>query len=122
DRAPAPGLPRGPRGDRGPEPEQSRLEVRPRPSRPPPMTRPDSHPRLTPMSIDPDAFERSRAAVAVSCLRWLQCTGPAIGPERAPARDRVPDRLRDEPLVRLIQVPEPATSPKHPLWDRWLDG
>jgi hypothetical protein len=76
------------------------------------------------MSIDPDAFERSRAAVAVSCLRWLQCTGPAVEPEpeRAPVRDRVLDRLRDEPLVRLIQVPEPPVSPMHPLWDRWLDG
>jgi hypothetical protein len=80
------------------------------------------HPGPTPMSIAPDAFERSRAAVAVSCLRWLQCTGPVIAPQTGPARDRASDDLRDEPLVRVIPVPTPPASPAHPLWDRWLDG
>jgi hypothetical protein len=74
------------------------------------------------MSIDPDAFERSRAAVAVSCLEWLRCTGPGTtsGSPRRP--DRAIEPPRDEPtLVRVIEIPTPA-PPTHPLWDRWLDG
>jgi hypothetical protein len=70
------------------------------------------------MSIDPDAFERSRAAVAVSCLRWLQCTGPARADDRPvadPAREAAP-------LVRVTHAPAPPASAPHPLWDRWLDG
>jgi hypothetical protein len=74
------------------------------------------------MSIAPDAYERSRAAVAVSCLRWLQCTGPAMVPEPSPARDRASDGLRDAPLVSAIPAPTPTASQTHPLWDRWLDG
>jgi hypothetical protein len=74
------------------------------------------------MSIDPDAFERSRAAVAVSCLRWLQCTGPRKAAEPAGLADRAIEFPRDEPvLVRVIEAPRLA-SPMHPLWDRWLDG
>ena len=74
------------------------------------------------MSIAPDAFERSRAAVVVSCLRWLQCTGPAIEPEVARWPDRSAGFLRDDPpLVRIGEVPAMA-PPTHPLWDRWLDG
>ncbi len=72
------------------------------------------------MSTDP--FEHSRAAVAVSCLEWLRCTGPAV----APARVRVPDRavgdhLREGPPVRVGQDAG-LDSPAHPLGDRWLDG
>ena len=78
------------------------------------------------MSIAPDGFdydyERSRAAVAVACLRWLRCTGPAIdlGVERE--IPPVVDFLRDPfPIVSPAHAPEPGDSP-HPLWDRWLDG
>ena len=74
------------------------------------------------MSIAPEDYERSRAAVAVSCLEWLRCTGPAAvsGSSRMPAR--AVEIERDEPpLVRVIEVPTPA-PPTHPLWDRWLDG
>ena len=68
--------------------------------------------------------ERSRAAVAVACLRWLHCTGPASEPATAPARARItpPDVAR----LLLENVPDPSPldfSPiSHPLWDRWLDG
>ncbi|WP_435008843.1 hypothetical protein P12x_000092 [Tundrisphaera lichenicola] len=70
------------------------------------------------MTIPPDAYERSRAAVAISCLKWLQCTGPAS--------DRVPDRIvefpsDDPPLVRVREV-STVDLVTHPLWDRWLDG
>jgi hypothetical protein len=76
------------------------------------------------MSIAPDAYERSRAAVAVSCLRWLQCTGPAADPGPARMTVRSGDLpSEDSPPVRGRQIPEmPAASPEHPLWDRWLDG
>ena len=67
------------------------------------------------MSIAPDEFERSRAAVAVSCLRWLQCTGPAIDPARRAPRV-------DPPPVEIRPIPEPPVPSQHPLWDRWLDG
>ena len=77
------------------------------------------------MSIAPDEsdFERSRAAVAVACLQWLRCTGPAI--EAGPARPTPPD------VAGLLRGPSPIASPDHapdprdlphPLWDRWLDG
>ncbi len=73
------------------------------------------------MAVDPDAFdfdyERSRAAVAVACLQWLRCTGPAIDLETPRDSAEVP---RDS---RPIEDPIPSLdfSP-HPLWDRWLDG
>ncbi len=69
------------------------------------------------MTIAPDGFdfERSRAAVAVSCLRWLQYAGPTIDPAR-----RAP---RPEPSpVEVRSIPDPPAEPRHPLWDRWLDG
>lgn len=82
----------------------------------------DLHPGPAPMSIDPDAFERSRAAVAVSCLEWLRCTGPATVSVSSRMPDRAIEIPRDgPPLVRVIEVPTPA-PPSHPLWDRWLDG
>ncbi len=64
----------------------------------------------------PDTFERSRAAVAVSCLRWLQCTGPGPVAPR-PSRGPKPDA---PPTVGIGPIP-PVDAP-HPLWDRWLDG
>jgi hypothetical protein len=67
------------------------------------------------MSINPVEIERSRAAVAVSCLRWLQCTGPAIEPARVAPRD-------DPPTLSIRPIPEPPAGPTHPLYDPWLDG
>jgi hypothetical protein len=73
------------------------------------------------MSIDLDGidfdYERSRAAVAVACLQWLRCTGPAIGP--GVAREIPPEVAESAPIEGAI--PDPYFSP-HPLWDRWLDG
>ena len=72
-------------------------------------------------TIAPDSFdrERSRAAVAVACLQWLRCTGPAIdlGVMREPPHD-APDL---PPIVRPALAPESGGLP-HPLWDRWIDG
>jgi len=78
------------------------------------------------METSPDDFERARAAVAVSCLRWLRCTGPGAVATEPPRHDpRAVRRLlaTDPPLVPVR--PPPTTtppSPDHPLWDRWLDG
>ncbi len=64
----------------------------------------------------PDEAERARAAVAVACLAWLRCTGPASGlPAEGPGRDPG-STPRPSPLPPL------SLSPDHPLWDRWLDG
>ena len=71
------------------------------------------------METAPDESERARAAVAVSCLRWLGCTGPAAvatGPNRHdPRAARRPPRADPPPPA------DPAPSPR-PLWDPWLDG
>jgi hypothetical protein len=72
------------------------------------------------MPIAPEEFdyERSRAAVAVACLQWLRCTGPAIEPE--PSRvTRLPGE--ESSIESQIPTSDPADLP-HPLWDRWLDG
>jgi hypothetical protein len=78
------------------------------------------------MTTDPDAFdfdyERSRAAVAVACLQWLRCTGPAV--DFDVAREASPDvtLLQNSSTIEgLAQVSDSGYSP-HPLWDRWLDG
>jgi hypothetical protein len=72
------------------------------------------------IALDEFDYERSRAAVAVACLQWLRCTGPAIEP--APTHVTSPDianLLHEEsPIVSPIHPLEPP----HPLWDRWLDG
>jgi hypothetical protein len=75
------------------------------------------------MTTDPDAFdfdyERSRAAVAVACLQWLRCTGPAI--DSGVARE-IPTAVADRPpIASPTQANDPSDLP-HPLWDRWLDG
>ena len=74
-------------------------------------------PPNTPDSLD---LERSRAAVAVACLQWLRCTGPAIDLEANRAE------VDDLPRGRWpTEDPAPALDPcdrPHPLWDRWLDG
>ena len=67
------------------------------------------------MSINPAEIERSRAAVAVSCLRWLQCTGPAVEPARVVSRD-------GPPTSNIPPILEPTVRPTHPLYDPWLDG
>ncbi len=66
-------------------------------------------------------YERSRAAVAVACLQWLRCTGPAIDLGMARETRPVVAQLPRDP--QLIEGPIHAhdVSP-HPLWDRWLDG
>ena len=64
------------------------------------------------MSIAPDEVERSRAAVAVSCLRWLQYSGPATEPGHVSLRDLPPP---------MEIPPKPPARSSHPLWDRWLD-
>ncbi len=61
----------------------------------------------------PDEAERARAAVAVACLAWLRCSGPAAPPAEAPDR-----RSR----MTLDPSPPLPGSGGHPLWDRWLDG
>jgi hypothetical protein len=78
---------------------------------------------LMPIVPEEFDFERSRAAVAVACLQWLQCTGPAIEPELARVTSsKVVDLSRNPPpIVSPDQVPDSADLP-HPLWDRWLDG
>lgn len=76
-----------------------------------------------PTAPDEFDFERSRAAVAVACLQWLRCTGPAIdlGTARAAPPD-VAGVFRDPPtMVGPTQAPDDGNLP-HPLWDRWLDG
>ena len=75
------------------------------------------------MTTAPEFFEydheRSRAAVAVACLRWLGCTGPAV--EFDPDRE-VPSKTDGlPPLASPEEAASPIGSP-HPLWDRWLDG
>ena len=75
------------------------------------------------MTTAPDEFdfERSRAAVAVACLQWLRCTGPAIDPDRGTSPD-VADPARNPPsILGPIHDPDDGNLP-HPLWDRWLDG
>jgi hypothetical protein len=74
------------------------------------------------MTTTSDKFEseRSRAAVAVACLQWLQCTGPSI--ELRPSRITPPDvaeLLRNSPS---IVSPIHDHEPPHPLWDQWIDG
>ena len=59
--------------------------------------------------------ERSRAAVAVACLRWLRCTGPSVDNGSAPDGSTWP------PVDARPAVVFPVEDP-HPLWDRWLDG
>jgi hypothetical protein len=73
------------------------------------------------MTTDPDDLEfdfdleRSRAVVAVACLQWLECKGPAIEPDQVAPR-------HNDPSVSFQPIPEPSGEPIHPLWDRWLDG
>jgi hypothetical protein len=73
------------------------------------------------MSIALDEFdydyERSRAAIAVACLQWLRCTGPAIDHEVG--RGAPPEVPRDSPPDERPMPVEEFTP--HPLWDRWLD-
>lgn len=68
----------------------------------------------------PDPAERARSAVAVACLRWLAHTGPrGLGPaaEPDPPRRAIPDLT-----IRFRSAEVGPAPPKHPLWDRWLDG
>lgn len=76
------------------------------------------------MTTDPDALEfaydseRSRAAVAVACLRWLGHTGPpsdrGTTSEAPPIGQPASSDVSDRPF-------DPDAWP-HPLWDRWIDG
>jgi hypothetical protein len=76
------------------------------------------------MTTDPDDldfdFERSRAAVAVACLQWLRCTGPAI--DLGVAREGSSDVTRDSSPVEGPDHASDREYSPHPLWDRWLDG
>lgn len=64
-------------------------------------------------------YERSRAAVAIACLQWLRCTGPATG--IGDAREIPPDVVDLPPIASPVLVDDPYHWP-HPLWDRWIDG
>jgi hypothetical protein len=78
------------------------------------------------MATAPDEFEseRSRAAVAVACLQWLRCTGPATPPDSQPPHVTSPvvaELLRNASRS-LDPIPELEPTHPHPLWDRWIDG
>lgn len=65
-------------------------------------------------------LERSRAAVAIACLEWLRCTGPAIQPGPSHLTSPVVAEILRNPSLNVRPVPN--LEPTHPLWDRWLDG
>lgn len=66
--------------------------------------------------MSPGEIERARAAVSVTCLRWLRSEVEAVHPPRPPVvRDR-------EGPVRVVEPPAESGPRHHPLWDRWIDG
>ncbi len=73
----------------------------------------------------PEDFERARAAVAASCLRWLRCTGEGTSAIEPFRHDPLAVRrflATDPPLVPIRELPAMPVPDPHPLWDRWLDA